>query len=191
MIIEKIADLKARAEKIKGHIDALKRLNHDPEHDAPSMLVVKIYRQDMKNAPVIAMPELNDWAKTIVSPETIIEELERQLRCIDVKMSKVGDYRTRVSSIQEGWDLICAIMRGGYEGVQNDSSRYNDTNLAHAFRDADHCWIGIAGNYHLRVIDTHDKFGKREFLDVGKSRFVERYGLELKHQKLPKSLKER
>lgn len=104
------------------------------------------------------------------------------------------NFRTRVSSIQEGWDLICAAMRRGCEGVANESSRYNDLHLSHAFRNADHCWIGICGNspvyYCLRVISIHDKFGKRDFLDVSKSKFVERYELNLtKNNELHKSLR--
>lgn len=41
--------------------------------------------------------------------------------------------RTRVHTLQEGWDLCRAIMRKGYEGVQNDSARYNDIMLASEF----------------------------------------------------------
>lgn len=42
--------------------------------------------------------------------------------------------RTRVYTIQKAWDLSCALMRAGAEGVQNDSSRYNDLHIIRAFK---------------------------------------------------------
>ncbi len=102
--------------------------------------------------------------------------------------------KTRVYSIQEGWDLCCAIMRKGYEGVQNDSARYNDVCLKYAFRNADYCWIAVCGieptSRCLRIVSLHDKKGKKQLLDVSKSKFIERYELDVRKINLPKSLKQ-
>lgn len=102
--------------------------------------------------------------------------------------------RTRVYSIQEGWDLCCAIMRKGYDGVLNESSRYNDSRLKAAFENADYCWIAICGTADpmsgcLRIVSIHDKEGKKQLLDVCKSRFIEKYELDVRKTNLPKSLK--
>ena len=100
--------------------------------------------------------------------------------------------RTRVYSIQEGWDICCAIMRKGYEGVQNDSSRYNYICLKGALRQFDYCWIGLCGNKNngrLRIINIHDREGKQCLKDVGKAKFAEMLELDIKKTYLPRSLR--
>ena len=107
-------------------------------------------------------------------------------------MGHIRGIKTRVYSFQEGWDLCCAIMRKGYEGVQNDSSRYNDIMLADALTRFDYCWIGVCGtskNGCLRIVSIHDKQGKKYLKDVGKSKFIETLGLYVKKEILPKSLR--
>lgn len=96
--------------------------------------------------------------------------------------------RTRVHTLQEGWDLCCAIMRKGYEGVQNDSARYNDIALSVAFRQKGYCWVGVWG-HSLYILNTHDKNGRRRLKDVGKCKFIEELGLSVCKRGLPKSLK--
>lgn len=114
-----------------------------------------------------------------------------------IKGHRIEGYRTRVHTIQEGWDLCCAIMAKGHEGVQNDSSRYNDLHLKHAFRQKDYCWVGVFGNKktyedgsgYLRVINVHDKVGRKYLKDVGKSKFAEILGLDIRKRDLPRSLR--
>ena len=100
--------------------------------------------------------------------------------------------RTRVYSVQKAWDLSCAIMRAGAEGVQNDSSRYNDLHIMHAF-ESGYCWVGLCGRSarygRLRVISAHDTKGKKCLMDVSESKFIEALNLTVIKTKLPKSLK--
>ena len=95
--------------------------------------------------------------------------------------------RTRVHTIQEGWDLCCAIMKKGYEGVQNDSGRYNDTTLWYCFSQKGYCWVGVWGQ-SLYISNTHDKSGRRALKDVGKSMFIRELGLDVKKSDMPRSL---
>ena len=109
----------------------------------------------------------------------------------------IEGYRTRAHTIQEAWNLCCAIMMKGHEGVQNDSSRYNDLEVEFAFRQCDHCWVGVFGNKEtyengwgfLRVINVHDKFGKKHLKDVGTAKFAEILHLDIQKRNLPRSLK--
>ena len=96
--------------------------------------------------------------------------------------------RTRVHTLQEGWDLCCAIMRKGYEGVQNDSARYNDICLSQAFIQKGYCWVGVWGD-SLYIIDTHDRKGRRKLKDVGKCKLIEELGLNVKKETMPRSLR--
>ena len=96
--------------------------------------------------------------------------------------------RTRVHTLQEGWDLCCAIMQKGYEGVQNDSARYNDICLSQAFIQNGYCWVGVWGD-SLYILNTHDKKGRRKLKDVGKCKFIEELGLSVYKRDMPKSLK--
>ena len=95
--------------------------------------------------------------------------------------------RTRVYTVQKAWDLSCALMRAGAEGVQNDSSRYNDIMIINAF-ESGYCWIGLCGGC-LRVISVHDTKGKKYLLDVSESKFIEALNLMVIKIRLPKSLR--
>lgn len=95
--------------------------------------------------------------------------------------------RTRVTDVQQGWNIICAIMRKGYEGVQNSSSRYNDVMFASAM-ETGYCWIGV-GSIGLRIIKTHDKWGRKNYKDVSPCKFINEIGLDVQKRELPKSLK--
>lgn len=95
--------------------------------------------------------------------------------------------RTRVHTIQEGWDLCCAVMRKGYEGVQNDSSRYNDLALKFAFRKMGYCYVGVWG-WSLHISDVHDKRGRKCLKEVGKEMFIRELGLRVEKVKLPREL---
>lgn len=107
-------------------------------------------------------------------------------------MAEYYGLKTRVYSLQEGWDLCCAIMRAGFEGVKNDSSRYNDIMLEAAFKKSDFCFIGVTGvdnrSGFLRISDTHDKKMRRYFKEVGKCKFMDRLGLDVRRELLPRSL---
>ena len=98
--------------------------------------------------------------------------------------------RTRVHTIQEGWDLCCAIMAKGYEGVQNDSARYNDTALWYSFTQKGYCWVGVWGHC-LYILNTHDKNGRRALKDIGKSKFINILGLDIQKRELPRSLRKK
>lgn len=100
---------------------------------------------------------------------------------------KIFGIRTRVYTIQKAWDLSCALMRAGAEGVQNDSSRYNDVMMIAAFKSG-YCWIGLCGGC-LRVISAHDTKGKKYLLDVSESKFIEALNLTVTKTRLPKSLR--
>lgn len=102
-------------------------------------------------------------------------------------MPKSMHIRTRVYTLQEGWDLCCAIMRKGYEGVQNDSSRYNDIMLASYFMERGYCWVGVWGDC-LHISSTHDKEGRKKLKELGKCKFIEELGLSVRKCALPKSL---
>ena len=95
--------------------------------------------------------------------------------------------RTRAYTVQKAWDLSCALMRAGAEGVQNDSSRYNDLHIMRAF-ESGYCWIGLCGGC-LRVISVHDTKGKKYLLDVSESKFIESLNLTVIKTKLPKRLR--
>lgn len=92
--------------------------------------------------------------------------------------------RTRVHTLREGWDLCCAIMRKGYEGVQNDSARYNDSALSAAFRQNGYCWVGVWG-YRLYILNTHDKAGRRKLKDLGKCKFIDELDLSVRKMDRP------
>lgn len=94
--------------------------------------------------------------------------------------------RTRIHTLQEGWDLCCAIMRKGYEGVQNDSSRYNDLMLRSHFLQNGYCWVGIWGS-SLYILNTHDKVGRRKLKDIGKCKFIRDAGLEVHKEDMKRS----
>lgn len=96
--------------------------------------------------------------------------------------------RTRVHTVQEGWDLICAIMRKGYEGVQNDSSRYNDIMFCSHFKQNGYCWVGVWG-CSLHISNTHDKRGKQVLKDVGKCKFIDELGLDVRKTELKRDMK--
>ena len=100
---------------------------------------------------------------------------------------KAVHLRTRVHTVQEGWDLILAIMRKGYEGVQNDSSRYNDSTFYYCMKDQ-RCWVGVWG-HSLHISNTHDKDGRMTLKEVGKCKFIEELGLNVTKTDLPKSLR--
>ena len=95
--------------------------------------------------------------------------------------------RVRVSTVQEGWDLVQAIMRKGYEGVQNDSGRYNNIALYSSMKDCK-CWVGIWG-HSLYICNSHDKNGRRTLKEVGKCKFINEVGLNIQKTELPKSLR--
>lgn len=95
--------------------------------------------------------------------------------------------RTRVHTLQEGWDLCCAIMKKGYEGVQNDSARYNDTELAAHFNQKGYCWVGVWGHC-LYILNTHDKKGRQTLKELGKSKFIEILGLSVRKRNMPRTL---
>lgn len=94
--------------------------------------------------------------------------------------------RTRVSTLQEGWDLCVAIMRKGYEGVQNDSSRYNDLMLWSHFKQKHYCWVGVYGR-SLHISNTHDKVGRRILKDVGKCKFIKDLELDVRKEDMTHS----
>lgn len=96
--------------------------------------------------------------------------------------------RTRVHTLQEGWDLCYAIMLKGYEGVQNDSSRYNDIALAAAFNQKGYCWVGVWG-HSLYILNTHDKNGRQRLKDLGKCKFIKELCLSVCKRDMPKLLK--
>lgn len=92
--------------------------------------------------------------------------------------------RTRVHTLQEGRDLCYAIMRKGYEGVQNDSARYNDIALSAAFMQKGYCWVGVWGQ-SLYILNTHDKVGKQRLKDLGKCKFIKEPGLSVRKRDMP------
>ena len=79
-------------------------------------------------------------------------------------------------------------MGKGYEGVKNDSARYNDIALSAAFMQKGYCWVGVWGD-SLYILDTHDKKGRRRLKDLGKCKFIEELGLSVRKSDMPKSLK--
>lgn len=101
-------------------------------------------------------------------------------------------YRVRAHNIEEGWNLCKTLMTTGCEGVQNDSSRYNDTRLGAAFQNSDYCYVGICGMpgnaVCLRIVSTHDKEGKKYLKEVSREKFMELYGITYKKYPLPRSL---
>lgn len=101
--------------------------------------------------------------------------------------------KTKVYSIEKAWDLVIALRRGGAEGPQNDSLRYVDSYIIHAFRGEDYCWIGLCGKStfygNIRIISNHDRIGKKSLLDVSESKFIELLNLKVEKTELPKSLK--
>ena len=105
----------------------------------------------------------------------------------------IKGYRVRAHTLEEGWNLCKTMMMTGCEGVQNDSSRYNDIMLGAALRDADYCYVGICGTPKnpgcLRISSVHDKYGKRHLKEIGRCKFMELFRLEYKHYELPRSLK--
>lgn len=108
-------------------------------------------------------------------------------------MNKIFGIRTRVYSIEKAWDLAIALRKGGAEGPQNDSLRYVDLHIIHAFRDEDYCCIGLCGKTPMqgciRIISNHDRIGKKSLLDVSESKFIKSLNLEVEKTKLPKSLR--
>lgn len=99
------------------------------------------------------------------------------------------NYRVRAHTVEEAWDLCCTAWQIA-EGPQNESTRYADTEISYAFRQADYCYIGIVGGSWLRIINVHDRYGKK-FKEVSKSKFCSIYGIKERKRKgnLPKSLR--
>lgn len=105
----------------------------------------------------------------------------------------IRGYRVRAHTLEEGWSLVKSMMRTGCDGVQNESSRYNDVMLGAAFRDAEYCYVGVWGMPDnpvcLRIVNVHDKYGRKHLKEVGRDKFMQLYGIEYKKYPLPKSLK--
>lgn len=100
----------------------------------------------------------------------------------------MNSYRVRAHTIKEAWDLCCTAWQFA-EGSQNESRRYADLEILHAFQQADYCYIGVSGHW-LRIINVHDKCGKK-FKEVSKSKFCSIYGIKERKEKLPRSLKQK
>lgn len=92
----------------------------------------------------------------------------------------------RAHTIKEAWDLCCTAWQIA-EGPQNESRRYADTSILHAFRQVDYCYIGVEGSW-LRIINIHDRYGKKNFKEVSKSKFCSIYGIKERKENLPRSL---
>lgn len=100
----------------------------------------------------------------------------------------MGRYKVRAHTIKEAWDLCCTAWQFA-EGPQNESTRYADLGILHAFKQADYCYIGISGSW-LRIINIHDRYGKKNYKEVSKNKFCSIYGIKERKGNLPKSLKQ-
>lgn len=73
---------------------------------------------------------------------------------------------TRCDSLEEAMALEYFIMSKGYEGVQNDSRRYNKQMIEIAFKKNEwhhlpHCFIGVNGC--SLVVGANKKYMRKNF----------------------------
>ena len=99
-------------------------------------------------------------------------------------------YKVRAHTIKEAWDLCCTAWQVA-EGPYNESRRYADIEIWDAFEKANYCYIGVSKSRWLRIINVHDKYGKKNYKEVSKSKFCSIYGIKERKENLPKSLKQK
>lgn len=80
--------------------------------------------------------------------------------------------KVQAYNFKEANEIICYLLRNGYEGVQNDSYRYCDI-MAKSALNKGKCFICVCcvEGSSMRISNTHDK-EHRKYKEVSKSKFL-------------------
>lgn len=92
------------------------------------------------------------------------------------KMIQLPKVYVRAYTFAEAQLIMQAMMRVGYEGVQNDSYRYCDLMASQALKSG-RCYI-LNGSCSIYVSNIHDKRTRKGRKEVSRSKFLSMLGIK-------------
>lgn len=93
-------------------------------------------------------------------------------------MSRIKKIRVRCYTMKEAKFIMLLLRKYRFEGVTNDSYRDCDLAAWSAFDSDGVCFVGIglSRGDSMRVSNLHDKYARKNYLEVSKSKFLDEVG---------------
>ena len=93
-------------------------------------------------------------------------------------MNRIKKIRVRCYTMKEAKFIMQLLIKYRFEGVTNDSYRDCDLFAWSAFDSDGVCFVGIGlqRGDSMRVSNLHDRYARKNYLEVSKSKFLDEVG---------------